>query len=156
MLTYEEAVRDLQTDHENETEFLELHKPLFPIAEKYANIFSENHQSRYGLKERSSEIVFASGTGTINCLSLNLNLGEGDSTIKDVGPIIEDLKEHPDIEFVGECDYLEVGWIGWNFKLKATKKPIILKVRAWFENTTKCKKVGTGKFEEVMEVQCEE
>ena len=34
--------------------------------------------------------------------------------------------------------------------------PSTLKVRAWFEQSTKCKRVGTGEFEEVMEVVCEE
>ncbi len=156
MLTYEEAVKDLQKNHENETQFLERHKPLFPIAEKYANIFSENHEDRYASKDRNSDITFALSGGTINCLSLNLRLGEGDSIIKYVGPIIEDLKEHPDIEFIEKCEYLEIGWMGWDFKLKSSSALTIFKVRAWFGNTTKCKLVGTGKFDEIMEVQCEE
>ncbi len=156
MITYEEAVKALQKDHEDETQFLEGHKPLFPIAEKYANIFSENHQARYVSKDRSSGVGFALGSGTINCLYLDLRLGEGDSTIKYVGPIIEDLKEHPDIEFIEKCEYIEMGWMGWDFKLKSSSVLIIFKVRAWFGNTTKCKLVGTGRFDEIMEVQCEE
>ena len=68
------------------------------------------------------------------------------------------MKEDPNLVFHQECKYIDAGWTGWDFKTKVKRKHKnpILKVRAFFEYATKCKKVGTGKFEETMELICEE
>ena len=157
MFTYEDAVEEQERTHESERDFLKRHKPLFRTAIEYGNMFSHNDKWEYPITKRRADVTFAVGSGLINCVALNLYLGPEDSIIKDVGPIIEELKEHPYLKFKAESDYIENGWKSWDFNMKTILGlPATLKVRAFFEASTKCKKVGTGKFEEIMEVQCEE
>ena len=153
LIYYIVAEAELLEQQAKDRKHLENHRPLFRTAMEYGLMFSKNNRGFCG-QERGSDSNYTVGFNTINCVSLNLSLGKSDSIIKDVGPIIEDLKEHPYLKFLGEQDYVEVGWKGWKFRHKETGGELL--VRAWFENTTKCKKVGTGKFDEVMEVVCEE
>jgi len=156
MFTYEDAVEEQERTHESERDFLKRHKPLFRTAIEYGNMFSHNDKWEYPITKRRADVTFAVGSGLINCVALNLYLGPEDSIIKDVGPIIEELKEHPYLKFKAESDYIENGWKGWDFSMETNPGTAQLKVRAFFESSNKCKKVGTGKFEEIMEIQCEE
>jgi len=154
MLRFEDAVKEQEERFQKERAFLEKHKPLFRTAMEYGCMFSKNHDDSYPHIKRASSITFACGGITIDAVALDLYLGEDDSIIKDVGPIIEDLKEHPQLKFLEDTEYLEMGWKGWDFRRRDNGARLL--VRAWFEQSTKCKKVGTGKFKEVMEVICEE
>ena len=157
MFTYEDAVKKQEEIHKSERDFLKRHEPLFCIAAKYSNMFSHNDKWEYPIKKRRADVSFAVGISLINCVALNLYLGPEDSIIKDIGPIIEELKEHLYLKFKTESDYIENGWKGWDFSMETIPgSHATLKVRAFFEASIKCKKVGTGKFEEIMEIQCEE
>jgi len=159
MLWFQDAEKEEQEEQERRSALLKAHKPLFQIAMEYGYYFSHKNEHDWSDKDRATTMCFAMGGGTINCLALDLHLGENDSIIKDVGPIIEDLKEHPHLKFRETSDYIDAGWKGWDFDLKngnGTSPKASLKVRAWFETSTKCKKVGTGKFEEKMKIVCEE
>ena len=156
MSAYENAKKELKEKHKQECVSLKAYEPLFVLAMHYGHIFSDKTEWEYGEKTRCFDLTFALGPSTINCLALNLRLGENDSTIRDIGPIIEEMKEDPRLIFHEECEYIAIGWTGWNFKTEEGYGKPILKVRAFFENATKCRKVGTGKFEETMELICEE
>ncbi len=158
ILFYQDIVREELANQENRRKTVELYKPLVRTAIEFACKFSKNHKRNWGDKTRGSDLSFALGFNSINCLSLNLRLAEKDSIAKDVGPLIEELSDHPRLEFKEDAEYIEMGWVGWSFKLKGKfngHTPELL-VRAWFENATACKKVGTGEFEEKMKVVCEE
>lgn len=158
MLTYDVARKELRTEYFEKTAHLDKHRPLFSIGKRIAEKWSNQHEKNYNtnetMKQRYSDITYAVGSSTINCLSVNLRLGSEDSIIKDVGPEIEDLRNDKRFEFIEDSQYLEMGWKGWRFKYKETGG--ILLVRAWFEKSTKCELKGTGKFEEIKELVCEE
>ena len=153
LIYYKDAEKEILEKHQDELNQLKKHKPLFKIAMEYGLMYSKNHQGIWS-EEKSSDSSFALGTGTINCLSLNLSLDKDGSIIRDIGPIIEELKEHPRLKFIKEHDFIEAGWKGWKFQHKETEGNLL--VRVWFENSRKCKKVGTGEYEEIMEVVCED
>jgi len=160
MMFFQDAENAELEEQALRNEKLKAHKPLFQIAMEYGCRFSHQHKHSFGDTHRASNMIFALGGGTIDCLALDLYLGEEDTINKDIAFIVEELKEHPRLEFTGDGEYLEMGWKSWNFKLKGGKaigySLPLLKVRAWFESSKKCRKVGTGKFEEVMEVVCDD
>jgi hypothetical protein len=149
-------------------EHLAFHKPLFRTAIEYGLMFSKIAYDYSSADFNSQDITYACGLGTIHCVSLNLRLGKNGSIIRDIGPIIEEMKEHSHYVFDKEDEYIEGGWKSWNFRYigNGAKKngkeeynlhmlPQLM-IRCFFENAIKCRKVGTGKFEEIMEVICEE
>ena len=160
LLWFQDAEKELKARHQEELERLRAHKPLFQIAMEMGCRFSLNHDP-IG-QQRASTMTFSLGIGTINCLALDLRLGPNDSILKDVGPIVEALREHPVLEERGETEYLEMGWKGWDFRLKppqpnqSNAHEAQLKVRVWFKNSRKCRLVGTGEYEEKMKLMCEE
>jgi len=163
MLTYEKVLKEEFERHAETVKLIKRYEPLFEIVHEYAEKFSENHQ--HDGNKRHSDLTFALNSGTINALSLNLYLAPDDKIIKDIGWIVEELKDSAKFEFIKEGDYIEIGWKGWRFKFKdkymgeESNSPVIYPeflLRVWFGNSRHCKKVGTGKFEEVMKVECEE
>jgi hypothetical protein len=160
LLSYEEIVNEQKEECEKLMETVVAYKPLILIAWEYGLRFSKNENSCWNVAkdERCVDMNYAQGMGTIGGLSLNLYLSENDSIIRDVGPIIESLKEHHKLSFVERRDYGDMNWRGWEFALKTNEKkpkPTLL-VRAWYERSKKCKLIGTGKFEEIKEMVCEE
>ena len=160
ILTYRKALEEELEYQRDRMKKIHAHSPLFLIATEYGREFTNNIGWDHSTPERQFDITYAWGTGVINAVALNLRLGEQDTITKDVWPIVEEIMEDPRLEFKEDCEYIEMGWKGWNFLLRTANgnndfRPT-LKIRAWFEKSIKCKKVGTGKFEEVMEVVCEE
>ena len=159
---YVKEKADLEKEINIMREHLENHKPIFRTAIEYGLTFSKNRHISYGEKKRGYRIGYAGGSGTVRCVYLDLFLAEDDSIIKDVGPIIEEMKEHPRYKFYEETDYIEMGWKGWDFRYTngdERKELYMLPkflVRAFFEEATKCRKVCTGEFTEVMKTECEE
>lgn len=99
-------------------------------------------------------VTYAEGIGTINCVSLDLYLGQNDSISKDVQLFIEQyiepfLEKH-DLKYDHDStnDYLK--WKSFNYK-NGNKE---FMVRAWFAKSTKCKLIPTGEVKEIMEVVC--
>jgi hypothetical protein len=160
LLSYEEIVNKQKKECDKLMETVSSYKPLIHIAWEFGLRFSKNENSYWDVAkdERCVSMNYAQGIGTIEGLSLNLYLSENDSIIRDVGPIIESLKEHPKLSFVKRQDYEEIKWRGWEFVLKTNEKEIkpTLLVRAWYERAKKCNLVGTGRFEEIKEMVCEE
>ena len=149
-------------------EHLASHKPLFRTAIEFGLMFSKIAYDYWKTDFNSQDIIYACGLGTIHCVCLNLRLGKDGSIIRDVGPVIEEMKEHPYYAFEKEDEYIEGGWKSWNFRYigngaKKNEKgkydlymlPLLM-IRCFYENAIKCQKVGTGKFEEIMKVVCEE
>ena len=164
MLEFKNLFKDEAERHRFETKRIIATKPLFDIAAKILPMWSLNTDSYAGKGKRAAYLSYTSGIGTINCLSINLYLGENDTITDDIALILDELMNHPDLEHHGDNDYIEMGWKGWDFKYTGWHKRSLhwlrdveprLLLRAWFENSTKCKKVGTGKYEEIMEVVCE-
>ncbi len=164
VLKYGDLFQEEAGRHREEIKQIAATKPLLDIANRLLPMWSENISWRVENGNRAADLTYASGIGTINCFSINLRLGENDTITKDVAFILDELMNHPDLEFECEDDYIDMGWRGWKFKYIGWHKRSLhwlrkseprLLLRAWFEQSTKCKKVGTGKFEEVMEVVCE-
>jgi len=156
MLTCEKALKEL-TDiyHQNRIQ-LKKYQPLFLLLHRYGDLFSKNHKySSDGT--RFSYIIYATGIATISCITLDLHMGKKDSILLDIMPIVDDIKGLDNVEFTERSDYEEMKWAGWNFKyyISEEKDYVHFKIRAFFEYTTKCKVVGTGKFEEKLKVVCE-
>lgn len=156
MIRYEDAVRELEEQQEKERSRLKKQKPLFRLAMEYGSMFSHNHDLEYisDVKERSSQMTYAVGSSTIDCVALDLYLEPSDDMTRDVGPIIEELKDHPRLKLIGDNDYIEVGWKGWEFRYRDFGVDEKFLVRAWFGSSKSCKVVGTGEFKEVKKVVC--
>jgi hypothetical protein len=137
MLEKKETFRqDLEDTYKRHLQALEDSTPLFEIAQEYADLWSPNQGSDHWLNnERASDLNFAKGFGTINCLALNLRLGPTDTITLDIKPIIEALT----VRVLGDTEYLLAGWKGWNFGHLKTHQPFL--VRVFFEQSTRCKVV---------------
>ena len=154
--TYEDALKDLQADHERQVKHLKACAQLFPVAAEYAKEFSDCHKYNCNNK-RYSSVTYAVGLSTINGVGLNLYLGEDDTIKKDAMMIITkmildrrlkptDKKEpEPDVDYK-VIDYYFTDADG-NGRLI---------VRIWWRNSTRCQLIPTGEKRDIMKVVCEE
>ena len=158
ILFHQDIVRSEIEEQAKRRVIVELYRPLVKTGIEFSCKWSKTHKRNWEAKHRYSDLNFAIGLGTINCLGLNLHLGKTDSITKDVGPIIEELMEHPHFQEPTSNDNPQYGFVGWEFRARGKfngHHPSLL-VRAWFKESDKCKTVGTGEFEEKMKVVCEE
>lgn len=153
MENYKSIMRDLVKENQEAIKELEEHQPFFEIIEKLAEEFSPNHECDYISKKRSSQIGYAQGIGTVQALYLDLRMAKDDTIALDIKHIVNQLKLNKLLKFTRKAEYVEMGWIGWKFEIPDTKARLL--VRAWFENSTRCRKEGTGEFEEKMQVVCQ-
>lgn len=159
---YKREQEELEKTIQKMRDHLEAHKPIFRTALEYGLMYSKEEyefSKHFDDKARMYRVGYAYGPYTVDAVYLDLYLGESDSIIRDVGPIIEEMREHPRYKFDRVADYIEMGWTGWRFDYTGGPKDGIkasLLIRVWFESSNKCKKVGTGEFEEKMRVECEE
>lgn len=156
MLTYDQAVKDEKAGFQKLLKRLKHHQKLFPIARKYAEKFSSNHDSISD--GRRSYVFYASGSGTIQCLAISVNIGKQD-TVKDILPVINEMIKDPQLETIQPLPKA-IGdkWEPLDIKFQLNNSPntAYLLVRIWIYNSTKCKLVSTGKHKEIMKVVCEE
>jgi hypothetical protein len=154
-LTFQGALEEQAEIYREKVEQVHRYRQLFGIAHEFGEMFSTNHgRGRDERAPRASCIMMALGTGTIDALALDLHMGMYDTMAVDIKPIVDGLKEHEGLEYVGERSYIEMGWIGWLFRDKDTKAQLL--VRAWFVLAKVCSVEGTGEYEEKKRLVCED
>lgn len=161
MKTLDQWELEIKKDIDNYNAHFRRHKDLIALASDVAVKWSSNHDQNKDPNGdgRSSDITYARGFSTIDAVSLNLYLGPNDS-LQDVQLFIDShLSDALDKMEMGEpsrSDYVEMKWSAWTWSIGPWDEKTKFMVRAWFEKSTKCTMVGTGKFEEVMKVECQE
>lgn len=155
MITYQQALKELRKENSQKIKFLEKHQNLFPVANEYAEKFSDSHDYHFG--KRNSRVSFAADSGSIRALGLFFELGK-DDTFNDVLPLIDEMIRDPRLEMTKPLDRKiesKHDPIGCVFKERTSDNGASLRVRIFISSSTKCKQVGTGKYKEIMEVVCE-
>ncbi|GAG90791.1 unnamed protein product [marine sediment metagenome] len=155
MSTYQQALKEVKAENEEKLIFLKKHKNLFPIADEYAKKFSLNNKTEYG--ERGSRVNFCADAGTIRAVGLFINLGKN-SIVSDVLPIVDEMIKDPRLEMIKTLDKEikdKYEPIDCTFKERNSNNEATIQVRIFIYYSTRCKEVGTGKFKEIMKIECE-
>ena len=129
-------------------EHFEKHKPLFTIANELADQYAKSGEGR------KPGTTYASSPHSINCVAVDLYLGEDDGIRETVTPIVDRLIDDADFEYKGEGEFRDLQWKKWSFIYKPTGANLI--VRAWYENSKKCRMVETGEMKPVLKMVCDD
>ena len=153
--TYQSALANAQLKFTQEEQALRKNRSMFKVAKKIAERWSDCHQYSGSMEKdycRYSTVGWSWGSGVIGGIAVHLHLGKEDSLFKDVGPIIEELRERFE---AGEESFSAEEYFTWK-QYKFKNGIAELTVRVWPEKSTKCKLVPTGEFEEKYKIECEE
>ena len=132
-------------------EALKLNKNLFLIVAEHGEKFAP---FKYDYKKRYTSLYYVPRLS----MELQLHLAENDS-VKDAYPLIDALIQDPRLEMVmplpkhpsGSAEYV---YCIFKEKLPDEESCQRLRVYIFFDRVSTCKKVGTGKFAEIMKVVC--
>ena len=150
-LTIEEYKNEEIKDHESNMAWLEKYARLLPIALEHAREFGE---LTYSTSERYA-FVYLTPKLTMH---LNVYLAT-DDTIKDIYPALDKMIKDPRLEMtspLGKRPYGDNSYVTCNFRerLPQEENPQQLTVYIHIDRVSTCKRVGTGKFQEIMETVC--
>ena len=150
-LTYEYHMEQEKENYKKRVAWIEKYKNLFPIAVEYGKMFGE---LVYFSPERYADIYFCP------MLNIHLNLHPSkEDTIKVAYPTVDAMIKDPRLEMVSPLQrqpYNDQEYVYAIFQERASKeerKPY-LSVYIYIDRVNTCKKVGTGKFKEIMKVVC--
>jgi len=127
-------------------------EPLFPIAQEYADVVGVTHEYNDGKR-------YATVTPNWlfkHTLDLNIWLGEKD-TIKDLLPVADRMIKDKRLDYTNPLPpaMIDADYISCTFKIAGQKTyhPMFtVYIRA--DNSQACKRVGTGKYKEIMTYEC--
>ena len=150
-LTYESYIEKEKADHEKRIDSIKRNKNMLSIATEYGLSFGE---LMYFSDKRYADIFF---TPTIT-MQLNLHPKKED-TIKVAYPVIDEMIRDPRLEMIYPLQkqpYADQEYVYATFQeqMPKGKSGVCLNVFIYIDRINTCKKVGTGKFREIMKVVC--
>lgn len=150
-LTIEEYKNEEIKDHKSNMAWLDKYARLLPIALEHAREFGE---LTYSASERYA-FVYLTPRLTMH---LNVYLAT-DDTIKSIYPALDKMIKDPRLEMTVPLEKRPLGgasYITCHFRerLPAEDHPPVIVVYIHIDRVSTCKRVGTGKFQEIMETVC--
>jgi len=152
MITYTSIRKGLRDDNKAKVAQLEKSKPVFPILTKYAKKFSE-HESIYN-KEKRYAYVSYQWYWTFSKPKLILGPAENEGpeeALKIVDEMIRDKNLEMTRPLSKEIDR-DTGKLRAGFHLRESE--VDFDVEIDLTRSLECRRVGTGKYNEVMEYRC--
>ena len=154
---FSDAEASMDKRHSDERLQLRSYEPLIYLARRLGPLWCEREDGYTYDGERAWQATWAVGFATHNRVSLDLCLGENDSVNGNgaLDAILIEAGKFPGMTKPKKDS--DESWEAVTFlsKLESDNKARFM-VRCFISQSTLCKKVGTGKFEEIMEIKCEE
>ena len=151
-MNFKEAMTNQRKGNKKHLDQLRELEPLFPIAQEYADMVSPIHKYGDGMKYATVHPNWLSK----HTLDLNIYLGEKD-TIKDLLPIVDRIIKDKRLDYTDPLPptMVDADYISCVFKIAGQKTyhpQLDVYIRA--DNSQACKRIGTGKYKEIMTYEC--
>ncbi len=154
---FSDAEASLDKRHAHEREQMRAYEPLIYFARRLGLLWCEREEAFTYNGARSWMATWAVGFATHERVSLDLRLGKNDGVNGNgtLDEILIEVGKFPGMTKPKKDDSESWEAVTFLSKLESDDKARFM-VRCFISQSNLCKRVGTGKFEEIMEIKCEE